>query len=209
MVFNEKQKFILSMAEKLFACKGFDGTSIRDISEAAHVNIAMISYYFGSKDKLMQALFNERSAEVTLRLETLLNDVHLDTWQKMSVVVDEYVERVWHRQTFFKIMMNEQILQKDQLINEMLTRMKKKNMDLLEMIIKEGQKKKLFRRHVDTILVGNTIMGIAWQTYLNKEAYRKHHNQEQVDDSKFLEDLKEKTRKHIKAVIKGILSYEV
>ncbi|MGE5520438.1 MAG: TetR/AcrR family transcriptional regulator [Candidatus Dadabacteria bacterium] len=208
MEFNEKQKFILHTAEKLFACKGFDGTSIRDIAEAAHVNIAMISYYFGSKDKLMQALFYERTAEVTLRLESLLNDSSLDTWQKMSVIVDEYVERVWQRQTFFKIMMNEQLLQKNEVINEMITVMKKQNMDLMDQIIREGQRKKLFKRHFDSILVSNTIMGTAWQTFLNKESYRKYHHLEEEDDIKFLADLKDKTRKHIKTVIKEILRYE-
>ena len=41
--FNEKQICILQVAEKLFAEKGFDGTSIRDISKAAEINIAMVS----------------------------------------------------------------------------------------------------------------------------------------------------------------------
>lgn len=31
--------------------KGFEGTSVRDISAKANINVAMISYYFGSKEK--------------------------------------------------------------------------------------------------------------------------------------------------------------
>ena len=49
--FNEKQLEILQVAEQLFAEEGFDGTSVRDIAKKANVNIAMISYYFGSKEK--------------------------------------------------------------------------------------------------------------------------------------------------------------
>jgi len=45
--FNEKQIQILQVTEKLFAEKGFDGTSIRDIAKQANINIAMVSYYFG------------------------------------------------------------------------------------------------------------------------------------------------------------------
>ena len=43
MEFNEKQVLIMESAEKLFAEKGFAGTSVRDISEEANVNLAMIS----------------------------------------------------------------------------------------------------------------------------------------------------------------------
>jgi len=56
LILNDKQIHILQMAEKLFAENGFDGTSIRDIAKEANVNIAMISYYFGSKEKLLEYL---------------------------------------------------------------------------------------------------------------------------------------------------------
>ena len=53
MKFNDKQIEILNVAERLFAEEGFDGTSVRDIAKNANVNVAMISYYFGSKEKLL------------------------------------------------------------------------------------------------------------------------------------------------------------
>ena len=57
MELNDKQIQILETAEKLFAENGFDGTSVRQISKAADINIAMISYYFGSKEKLIGSTF--------------------------------------------------------------------------------------------------------------------------------------------------------
>ena len=51
MELNDKQIQILETAEKLFSENGFDGTSVRQIAKAAEVNIAMISYYFGSHPK--------------------------------------------------------------------------------------------------------------------------------------------------------------
>ena len=44
-IFNFKQIYILQIAEKLFVQKGFDSTSVREISKASDVNIAMVSYY--------------------------------------------------------------------------------------------------------------------------------------------------------------------
>jgi AcrR family transcriptional regulator len=58
--FTEKQIHILDVAEKLIAKKGFEGTSVRDISTNANVNVAMISYYFGSKEKMMVDLYRHR-----------------------------------------------------------------------------------------------------------------------------------------------------
>lgn len=58
--FSEKQIHILDVAEKLIAKKGFEGTSVRDISTNAKINVAMISYYFGSKEKMMSYLYRYR-----------------------------------------------------------------------------------------------------------------------------------------------------
>src|SRR3954451_23654814 len=105
MEYNEKQKQILCVAERLFSMKGFDGTSVRDIADDAGVNIAMISYYFGSKEKLMEALFEGRSSDINLQVESLLQNDKLDPFEKMGQLVDSYIERVMQKQPFFKIMM--------------------------------------------------------------------------------------------------------
>ncbi|MEJ7683139.1 MAG: TetR family transcriptional regulator [Segetibacter sp.] len=78
MDYNEKQKQIIETAERLFSARGFDGTSVRDIADDAGVNIAMISYYFGSKEKLMEALFEQRITNIKLKVESLLHDDKTD-----------------------------------------------------------------------------------------------------------------------------------
>ena len=40
---------ILDAAERLFARHGFYGISVRDITEAAGVDVALVSYHFGGK----------------------------------------------------------------------------------------------------------------------------------------------------------------
>ena len=58
--FTEKQIHILDIAEELIAKKGYEGTSVRDICSRANINVAMISYYFGSKEKMMSYLYQYR-----------------------------------------------------------------------------------------------------------------------------------------------------
>ena len=63
---------LLEVALKTFAARGFEGTSVRDIAQAADVNHGMIKYYFKTKDLLWRAA-------ITLlfqRMETELGGSH-------------------------------------------------------------------------------------------------------------------------------------
>lgn len=50
----DTRKEILIAARDLFTAKGFEAVSIRDITNAAEVNLASVSYHFGGKDGLIQ-----------------------------------------------------------------------------------------------------------------------------------------------------------
>jgi AcrR family transcriptional regulator len=62
---NGKER-ILDAAEELFAQRGFYGVSLRDITQAARVDVALVGYHFGGKRELFTAVF-ERRAEVLNR----------------------------------------------------------------------------------------------------------------------------------------------
>ncbi len=62
---------ILRVAEQLFAEHGFNGVSVRTLTAAANVNLAGVSYYFGSKEGLLAAIYDSHCrpmAEERLRL---------------------------------------------------------------------------------------------------------------------------------------------
>ena len=63
---------ILDAAEKLFGMNGFDGTSLRDITSAADVNLAAINYHFQSKDSLIDAIVARRIEPVNKKRFELL-----------------------------------------------------------------------------------------------------------------------------------------
>ena len=65
---------IFLAAERLFAERGFDGVSVRDIVQTADVNLAAVSYYFGSKSELLLAVFRSRARELNQERRTLLRD---------------------------------------------------------------------------------------------------------------------------------------
>ena len=47
---------ILDAAERLFAQRGFYGISVRDITGAAEVDVALASYHFGNKQGVLEAV---------------------------------------------------------------------------------------------------------------------------------------------------------
>ncbi|MGE8381728.1 MAG: TetR/AcrR family transcriptional regulator, partial [Sphingobacterium sp.] len=101
MEFNEKQIDILLAAERLFATKGFDGTSVRDIAQEANVNVAMINYYFGSKDKLLDTFFEWRVPDFMINVDELaLVGNALD---KVDVMVDRYVKSMNSHRKLYRV----------------------------------------------------------------------------------------------------------
>ncbi len=59
---NLTRRAIIASAEKLFAERGYDGTSVRDILRDANVNSGALHYYFGTKQALFEEVF-DRLAE--------------------------------------------------------------------------------------------------------------------------------------------------
>jgi AcrR family transcriptional regulator len=53
---SSREKLIAS-AERLFADRGFDGVSVRDIANAAGVNSALVGYYFRGKEGLLSEVY--------------------------------------------------------------------------------------------------------------------------------------------------------
>ncbi|MBN8800102.1 MAG: TetR family transcriptional regulator [Lysobacteraceae bacterium SCN 69-123] len=62
--FSTKDR-ILGAAEELFAQYGFSGTSLRQVTSHADVNIAAVNYHFGSKENLVNEVFRRRMDEMT------------------------------------------------------------------------------------------------------------------------------------------------
>jgi AcrR family transcriptional regulator len=63
---------ILDAAEKLFGQNGFEGTSLRDITAEAGVNLAAVNYHFQTKDSLIDAAIARRIEPVNCRRMEML-----------------------------------------------------------------------------------------------------------------------------------------
>jgi AcrR family transcriptional regulator len=209
MAITDKQVHILQKAEDLFADKGFDGATVRDIAEAAGVNVAMISYYFGSKEKLMESLFTYRMTVIRTRLQELINSHAFTPFQKVEIIIEEYVSRVIEKQSFYKIMLCEQVINKNTEILKSLKELKFGYATLFSQLIGEGQQQKVFKKEVDVLLLLNTMTGTVTQVVINKEYYKEFNKQKKLPVAEFEKRLKNRLTQHITELFKAILGYEL
>lgn len=203
--FNEKQIEILQVAEQLFAEEGFDGTSIRDIAKMANINIAMISYYFGSKEKLLEAIVLNRIADMRLQLESIYNEI-LPPFEKVDKLIELYISRINKNRCIYQIIHFEFSTKKRDLNFDSFTEMKRSNLETFKNIIKEGQDAGEFQKDINVDLLPPIIMGTYFQFHMNKPLYQTILNltSEEAYDNYINTTLTQ----HIQKTIKALLVYE-
>jgi AcrR family transcriptional regulator len=86
---------ILDAAERLFAERGFDATSLRAITSTAGVNLAAVNYHFQSKEKLVQALFLRTLGRLNRRRMEMMDLYEVEYGQKpipLEKLVNVFIE---------------------------------------------------------------------------------------------------------------------
>ena len=89
--FSTKDR-ILGAAEELFAQHGFAGTSLRQVTSRADVNIAAVNYHFGSKENLVNEVFRRRMDDMSRRRLDALKAAQEDRPGELEPVLAAFVE---------------------------------------------------------------------------------------------------------------------
>lgn len=89
--FSTKDR-ILSAAEELFAVHGFAGTSLRQVTSVADVNIAAVNYHFGSKENLVNEVFRRRMDEMSAARLAQLARANAEYPGQLRAVLAAFVE---------------------------------------------------------------------------------------------------------------------
>ncbi|WP_153800025.1 TetR family transcriptional regulator [Foetidibacter luteolus] len=164
----DKKDNIINSAIELFASKGFEGTSVRDIAAHAGVNLAMINYYFGSKEKLFESIVEYRASVTRLHLEEILKDQSLSDIAKIDNIIEFHVNKVFANRFFHRVIHQEIMLsQRDSLQLAIIQKLMYPNSMIVKNIIEEGIKHGSFKK-VDTALTIATMFGSINQVLLSK-----------------------------------------
>src|SRR6185312_8911583 len=82
---------ILAAAETLFAQRGFDGASLRQLTSDAGVNLAAVNYHFGSKEKLVEQVFRRRLDALNAQRLAALARVAGQPETRLEDVLDAFI----------------------------------------------------------------------------------------------------------------------
>lgn len=202
-----KEENILFAAEKLFAEHGFQGTSTREISKAANVNISMISYYFGSKEKLYEKLVEYRMNQSQFFSKDILERTDINEWEKIEKVIDQFSDRIRHHKCFYRIMQREQLHTENPQIVEFLKQTKLSFISMYSKILESGLQKGIFTKNPPIYLLHSTVSGTLFYASNGKEMYKEFLNNTE-DEEIFEEKYYMELNKHIKYILKDLLGYE-
>ena len=156
----------------------------------------------------MEAIFERKSLNIREKVDSLLKDESLDPFQKMFSLVDVYIDGIFQRKTFHRILLCEQIINQNHSIIQMVEKMKTRNSECINDLIRLGQKKGLFKKNIDIPLMSSTLVGTVSQMLINMDYYRSYHHHESLSDIEFEILVKKKLSVHIKAIYKAILTHE-
>jgi AcrR family transcriptional regulator len=82
---------ILDVSERLFVEHGFEGTSLRMITQQAEVNLAAVNYHFGSKDALFEAVFIRRLAPLIASCLAELDELEAAPQRTVETLVMSFI----------------------------------------------------------------------------------------------------------------------
>ncbi|MGO1671886.1 MAG: TetR/AcrR family transcriptional regulator [Sphingobacterium sp.] len=83
---------IIDAARQVFIQKGYSATRTRDIADKAGINLALLNYYFRSKEKLFQLIMEEKMQLLFSVIFPVANDEHLTLDEKLRLLIENYID---------------------------------------------------------------------------------------------------------------------
>jgi len=204
----DKKDHILDVAEKVFSELGFDGASTRTISGEAGVNMAMLNYYFGSKDGLFVAVINRKITNFQNLLQNLGNDESMTAWDKVEKYIEMYAERVVNNNCFQKLLYQEMAMQRKGELADKVSHILMKNVIELRKILQDGIDNDEFDKDIDMEMVIATVYGTK-NFIINSPQLTSVMLGYDIQDDKLLQGkLKPRIENYLKRLLKAYLVKE-
>jgi AcrR family transcriptional regulator len=166
----DRKKQLIDIAMKLFSEQGFDGTSTRQIAEAAGINESIIFRHFRTKEDLFWAVLSdhvERRGRNRRMREVI--ESQRDFRQLLIAIAEDLLNRTSDdtavtRLLFFSALRN------NELTDRFFRTYAQESFEMLAEVIREGMAKGRFRR-VDPLIAARSFIGMVVYHYLVQEIF--------------------------------------
>jgi AcrR family transcriptional regulator len=106
-------------AIKVFTQKGYAATRTRDIAEEAGLNLALLNYYFRSKEKLFEIIMMEKLQQLFGIIIPLANDPSTSLDKKLTTIASEYIDMLSVNENLPSFILNEIRSNPERFVNTM------------------------------------------------------------------------------------------
>jgi AcrR family transcriptional regulator len=199
----DSRENILATAMTLFGQKGFEGTSVRDIASGAGVNIAMINYYFGSKEKLFESVVEYKSSGMKMIIAELENS-SVTSIEKIDRIIDSYIERMFSTPQFHHLLHRELSLDQRPQMHDAITEILLRNVVIIKTILQKGIESGEFKS-VDTELTIASLIGTISHLLISEGMCRKLLHKSKDFNPFQSKKLKERVSEHLKQLMRSHL----
>jgi len=202
--FTEKQIHILDIAEELIAKKGYEGTSVRDICSKANINVAMISYYFGSKEKMMSYLYQYRVLKTRENFSEFADTIKEGKPEMQMREMIKYIVSQLFKYNYFHGFVTQELRHTENLKDELLD-FYQLFVRKLDEVIKKGVASGVFTftpkpEDILTMIIGSTLFVIRNKNFY--ELYVPSKNEET-----YAKEAEKKVRMNLLLSVFAILGY--
>ncbi|MTH14757.1 TetR/AcrR family transcriptional regulator [Flavobacterium sp. LC2016-01] len=185
----DKKAFILDISEKLFARYGARETTVRLITQKAGISIAMLNYYFGSKENLFLTVLERRIQQFKMAKNTV-NMENKGTIEMLLTYMSVYIDLVVDYQPFYRLMMIEKLLNENKKAVEMIESYFQSNIQTLKNIIIQS----VADEKIDGVNIETFVMNISgFLAYLILQT--------DLNEGSLKEENKKNLKKHIMKVL--------
>ena len=203
--FTEKQIKILDVAEELIAKKGFDGTSVRDICSKANINVAMISYYFGSKEKMMSYLYQYRVQRTKESFSEFAQTIKEGKPEMQMKEIVNYVISLLFKYSYFHGFVTQEMRSLDNVKDDLLE-FYQTCVIRIEEIVKRGIVSGVFHYAPRSEDILTMIIGSALFVIRNKNFYEQYVPTN--NEAQYQKESEQKLKNSILLSVFAILDYE-
>jgi len=127
---------IIRAADKLFTQKGYAATRTRDIAEEAGTNLALLNYYFGSKENLFKKVAQEKLKMLLGAIGPILSNEHISLEDKIRSITENYTNLLLEHEELPIFILNELTVNK-KLFAEITQNTRQSAQPVLEKQLKE------------------------------------------------------------------------
>ncbi len=189
---DDKKTRILNAAIKTFSHKGFFNTNVSEIAEEAAVADGTIYLYFKNKDSILESIFESTMNNFITDGLAEIKDI-LDPVTKLKKIITLHLEKLGANRKLAMVFQVE-LRHTAKFMSEISRKSLKIYLNIIEEVIKDGQKQNLIRKEINPKITTKIIFGAMDEMVTNWILSDKNYN---------LRDMPEHV---IKIILNGIIN---